>query len=146
MNLDYRALADHWMRRIDEVGLLTAVDEIAAPSLVVDTGMGAQDIGAMRSRFAEMAVAFPDTTVTLDDVIVDGSNLCLVLDWQGTHLGPLRGFPPTGRPVQFAVLIVLRMNGFLVERVRFFTEPFTGPVQMGIIPAFEDLHPPGEPV
>lgn len=41
MNLDYRALADHWMRRVDEVGLLAAVDEIAAPSLMVQSGMGA---------------------------------------------------------------------------------------------------------
>lgn len=142
MDLDYRALADHWMRRVDEVGLLAAVDEIGAPSLIVETGMGAQDLQALRARFVEMAVAFPDATVTLEDVIVDGPKLCLVIDWQGTHLGPLRGFPPTGRPVKFAVLIVLRMNGFLVERVRFFSEPFTGPVQMGIIPAFDGL--PGE--
>lgn len=136
MDLDYRALAGHWMRRVDEVGLLAAVDEIAAPSVLVDTGMGAQDVEALRARFAEMAVAFPDATVTLEDVIVDGPKLCLVLDWQGTHIGPLRGFAPTGRPVKFAVVIVLRMDGPLVERVRFFSEPFTGPVQMGIIPAF----------
>ena len=44
--------------------------------------------------------------------------------------------------MHFAVLIVLQMDGFLVERVRFFTEPLTGPVQMGIIPAFDD--PPRE--
>ena len=139
MNLDYRALADHWMRRVDEVGLLAAVDEIAAPSLVLESGMGARDVEAMRARFAEMAIAFPDATVTLDDVLVDGPKLCLILDWQGTHMGPLRGFAPSGRPVHFAVLIVLQMDGFLVERVRFFTEPLTGEVQMGIIPAFDDL-------
>ncbi len=127
MNLDYRTLADHWMRCIDEVGLLAALDEIAAPSLMVESGMGAQDIEALRGRFAEMAAAFPDATVTLEDLLVDGPKLCLILDWQGTHLGPLRGFAPTGRPVKFAVIIVLQMNGFLVERVRFFSEPFTGP-------------------
>ena len=140
MNLDYRALADHWMRRIDEVGLLAAVDEIAAPALLVQSGMGAQDLADLRARFEEMAVAFPDATVTLEDVLVDGPKLCLVVDWQGTHLGPLRGFAATGRPVKFAVIIVLQLDGLLVQRVRFFSEPFTGPVQMGIIPAFDDLH------
>ena len=139
MNLDYRALADHWMRRVDAVGLLAAVDEIAAPALMVESGMGAQDLEALRARFEEMAVAFPDATVTLEDVIVDGPKVCIVLDWQGSHLGPLRGFPPTGRPVKFAIVMVMLMNGFLVERVRIFSEAFTGPVQMGIIPAFDDL-------
>ena len=145
MDLDYRALADHWMRRVDEVGLLAAVDEIAAPSLLVQTGLGAQDLDDLRGRFAEMAVAFPDATVTLEEVLVDGPNLCLVVDWQGVHLGPLRGFAPTGRPVKFAVIIMLRMDGFLVGRARFFTEPFTGPVQLGIIPSFDDLTGPPPP-
>lgn len=139
MNLDYRALADHWMRRVDAVGLLAAVDEIAAPALMVESGMGAQDLEALRARFEEMAVAFPEATVTLEDVIVDGPKVCTVLDWQGSHLGPLRGFPPTGRPVKFAIVMVMLMSGFLVERVRIFSEAFTGPVQMGIIPAFDDL-------
>lgn len=138
MNLDYRVLAEHWMRRVDEVGLLAAFDEIAAPSMLVQTGMGLQDVTALRARFGEMAIAFPDSTVVLDDVIVDGQKLCLVLDWQGTHLGPLRGFPPTGRPVRFEVLILLRMSGFLVERAGFFSEPFAAPVQLGMIPPFDD--------
>lgn len=86
-----------------------------------------------------MAIAFPDATVTLEEVMVDGPKVCIVLDWQGSHLGPLRGFPPTGRPVKFAIIMMMQMNGFLVERVRIFSEPFTGPVQMGIIPAFDDL-------
>lgn len=139
MNLDYRALAEHWMRRVDEVGLLAAVDEIAAPSLMLESGMGARDIEGLRGRFAEMAVAFPDATVTLEDVIVDGAKVCIIIDWHGNHLGPLRGYPPSGRPVQFAIVMVLQMQGFLVERVRIFSEPFTGPVQLGMIPAFDDL-------
>lgn len=145
MQLDYRALADYWMRRVDEVGLLAALDEIAAPSLTVQTGMGAQDIEDLRGRFAEMAIAFPDATVTLEEVLVDGPNLCLIVDWQGAQHGPLRGFAPTGRPVKFAILIMLRMDGVLVERARFFSEPFTGPVQLGIIPSFDDLTGPPSP-
>lgn len=139
MNLDYRALAERWMLRVDEIGLLAAVDEIAAPSLMVQSGMGAQDLADLRARFEEMAIAFPDASVTLEEVMVDGPKVCLVLDWQGSQLGPLRGFPPTGRPVKFAIIMLMQMNGLLVERVRIFSEPFTGPVQMGIIPAFDDL-------
>lgn len=138
MNLDYRVLAERWMRRVDEVGLLAAVDEIAAPSILVQTGMGPQDITALRARFSEMAVAFPDSTVTLEDVMVDGPKVALVLDWQGTHLGPLRGFPPTGRAVKFDVVIMLQMNGFLVQRAGFYAEPFVAPVQLGIIPPFSE--------
>jgi hypothetical protein len=146
MNLDYRALAEHWMRRVDEVGLLAAVDEIAAPTLMVDTGMGTRDIEALRVRFEEMAIAFPDATVTLEDVIVDGPKVCIILDWQGTHLGPLRGFAASGRPVQFAIVMILQMAGFLVERVRIYSEAFTGPVQMGLIPSFDDVQRSEGPV
>jgi predicted ester cyclase len=140
MNLDYRALADHWMRRVDEVGLLAAIDEIAAPALVAESGMGARDLEGLRARFEEMAVAFPDATVTLEDVLVDGPKVCLILDWQGTFLGPLRGFRPTGQPVKFAIVMIMHMSGFMVDRVRIYSEAFTGPVQMGLIPAFDDLN------
>jgi len=138
MDIDYRALANHWMRRIDEVGLLVAVDEIAAPMMMVHSSMGARDVEALRARFQEMAVAFPDATVTLDEIMVDGPKMCMVIGWQGTHLGPLRGFAATGRPVRFEIIVMLQMDGFLVERARFFTEPYTPAVQMGFIPAFDD--------
>lgn len=139
MKVDYRAIVDRWMRRVDEVGLLAAIDEIAAPGFVADSGMGARDLGELRARFEELAIAFPDATVTLEDVIVDGPKVRLVLNWQGTFLGPLRGFAANGRPVKFAIVMILRMSGFLVERLRIYAEAFTGPVQMGLIPAFDDL-------
>jgi predicted ester cyclase len=94
----------------------------------------------LRARFEEMAVAFPDATVTLEDVLVDGPKVCLILDWQGTFLGPLRGFRPTGQPVKFAIVMIMHMSGFMVDRVRIYSEAFTGPVQMGLIPAFDDLN------
>jgi len=43
--------------------------------------------------------AFPDLHYTLDDVVAEGDQVAVRWHWTGTHKGPFRAFPATGKAV-----------------------------------------------
>lgn len=75
----------------------------------------------VRRYFAESRTAFPDQRnrpITLhhaDDAVIAEFHL------DGTHLGPLRGLPPTGRPFTCRMIAVFEFegDGIVCERVYF---------------------------
>jgi steroid delta-isomerase-like uncharacterized protein len=86
--------------------------------------------------FAETRAAFPDQRnepITLhhaDDAVIAEFNL------KGTHLGPLRGIPPTGREFTCRMVAVFEFEdggaGIVCERVYFDTATILG--QLGLLP------------
>jgi steroid delta-isomerase-like uncharacterized protein len=75
----------------------------------------------VRAYFAESRTAFPDQRNELvalhhaDDAVIVEANL------YGTHLGPFRGLPPTGRrfEMRFCALFVFEEDRLVCERVYF---------------------------
>jgi predicted ester cyclase len=60
--------------------------------------------------------AFPDGVLTLEDVIEAGDKVVARTRWRATHQGELFGVPATGRPVDFGVIDIYRVqDGQLVE-------------------------------
>lgn len=55
--------------------------------------------------------AFPDLQVTFEDLIAEGDLVAYHTTWRGTHLGPFRGIPPTGKPITFTVTAFRRVVG-----------------------------------
>ncbi|MEP7076737.1 MAG: ester cyclase [Acidobacteriota bacterium] len=53
--------------------------------------------------------AFPDLNVTVEDVIVDGDKIAARCRVKGTHLGDDLGLPPTGKPVDFSGMTIVRV-------------------------------------
>lgn len=61
--------------------------------------------------------AFPDIALTVDDVLIDGDRIAFRSTLRGTHLGPFRGFEPTGRPVTVSLVDIVRVeNDQFVEQ------------------------------
>ena len=54
--------------------------------------------------------AFPDMELTVDDVLVDGDRIAFRSTMRGTHLGPFRGFEPTGRPITVCLVDIIRIE------------------------------------
>jgi predicted ester cyclase len=71
---------------------------------------------ANRAFWAKWFAAFPDTEVTLDDVLVDGDRVAGRFTYRATFQGPFMGLQPTGRLVQMHSIDIWRVvDGMAVE-------------------------------
>jgi predicted ester cyclase len=60
--------------------------------------------------------AFPDFRVTAENVVTEADKVAVRWTVNGTHLGPLMGIPPTGRPITFTGMTMYRfVDGKIVE-------------------------------
>lgn len=54
--------------------------------------------------------AMPDLRVTIDDQVAEGDKVVTRKTIRGTHLGPLMGIAPTGRPIAIQVIDIVRLE------------------------------------
>lgn len=60
--------------------------------------------------------AFPDLLLAEDETVIEGDRAFVRWTFSGTHTGPLRDVPPTGRKLRLSGLSFLRIqNGKVVE-------------------------------
>ena len=79
--------------------------------------------------------AFPDLTLTISDVLIDGDRVVLILDVAATHSGEFLGLPPTGRRLQVVAAFIYTMKDNLIAHERRILD-FTGVlVQVGVLKA-----------
>jgi steroid delta-isomerase-like uncharacterized protein len=88
---------------------------------------------AVRSVLEHLYAAFPDFAVDLgplrhteDAVLVEGRNT-------GTHLGPFRGFPATGRAVDYRVACVFEFDHDRLVQERIYYDVATILGQIGVL-------------
>jgi predicted ester cyclase len=109
-----------YRRLIDEVfnqGRMEVADELIAPHAVEHQrgGMGDGPEGAKRTATV-LRSAFPDFSLTIDDLVVDGDKVWARQRGGGTNLGTFFGFPATGKTAYIEVFDVVRFeNGRMVE-------------------------------
>ena len=115
---DNKAIA-HRFAQVWAAGCLHIVDELAAPDIVVSYPIPPEPIRgaeAFKAFLTELIAGLPDITVTVDDTIAEGDKVACRWTWNGTHDGPLFGFPPTGKPVQISGFTFYRIaDGKVVE-------------------------------
>ncbi|WP_328997771.1 ester cyclase [Kribbella sp. NBC_00709] len=71
---------------------------------------------ANRAFWTIWFAAFPDTEVTLDDVMVDGDRVAGRFTYRATFQGEFMGLQPTGRPVVMHSIDIWRVaDGMAVE-------------------------------
>lgn len=88
-----------------------AVDGFVAEAYVNHNAHVADGREANRAFWAQWFAAFPDTRVTLDDVLVDGDRVAGRFTYRATFSGPFLGLPPTGRPVVMHSIDIWRVEG-----------------------------------
>jgi predicted ester cyclase len=86
--------------------------------------------------FATSRAAFPDQRNELRALHHTDDGIIVEFDLLGTHRGPLRGIPPTGREFRCPVvaLFLFRDDRIVCERVYFDTATILR--QLGLIPDF----------
>jgi steroid delta-isomerase-like uncharacterized protein len=53
--------------------------------------------------------AFPDASISADDVIAEGDAVALSFTWGGTHQGELMGIPATGKSFMIRGIVIYRI-------------------------------------
>ncbi len=108
------ALARRSFDEIWNIGNLDVADELFSPDYVnhdptspeVPPGPeGVKQLARMYRR------AFPDLRFIIDEMLATGDRVITRWTGQGTHRGPLRGLPATGRPARVTGISIHRIAG-----------------------------------
>lgn len=133
---EIEALVDRYQdavarRDIHALTQLHAEDGVVE-SLMAGTVRGRAAIGdAYRAWFT----AFPDITVTTDDLVIDGDRAVLVSTVTGTDRGGVMGLPPSHKPFRVAVVFVYTFKDGYIAHDRRISD-FTGLLlQIGVLKA-----------
>jgi steroid delta-isomerase-like uncharacterized protein len=75
------------------------------------------DVKQTKSFLAAVFAAFPDTQVTIEDMVAEGDKVVVRNTWRGTFRGPWMGIAPTGKEVTWTGIVIWRIkNGKIKER------------------------------
>lgn len=109
-----------------------AVDGIVESPVVGGEARGREAIAALYETFFR---AFTDLKLSVEHLIIDGTQVALVATTLGTDRGGFMGMAPTGRSVRLPVVFVYELAEGLIARERRIYD-FTGLlVQVGILKA-----------
>jgi predicted ester cyclase len=131
-------------RRIIEEGFnqgdLAVVDELVGATAIEHQRGGAGDgIDGVKRTITILRSAFPDFTITIDEVAVVGDKIWARQRGGGTNLGTFAGFPPTGRKAFTDVIDICRFeDGKMVEH-------WGVPDQLGMMIALGHIAQPSRP-
>lgn len=114
----YRYVAEVW-----DNGNLEALREFLTPDYRrhVSPTLPPLDLEAQVKRLAGFRRAFPDITLTVEEVIAEGDRIAFRSTVNGTHHGELAGLAPTGTHITVGLVDIIR-----VEEGRF-AEQWGGP-------------------
>lgn len=72
--------------------------------------------GEVKGIFDAFHAAFEGFAVEINDMIAEGDKVWTYKTFTGRHTGDFSGIPPTGRPVRFDVMDIVRIgDGQIVE-------------------------------
>jgi predicted ester cyclase len=115
---DNKALFRRWCEAISQ-NRLDRVEEIIAPDEVdhaLPPGVPA-GLEGVKQVFTLLHTAFPDLYIEIEDLIAEGNQVVGRVTARGTHQGEFMGIAPTGKPVNFNAIDVVRIaGGKIVER------------------------------
>jgi steroid delta-isomerase-like uncharacterized protein len=107
-----KAIVRHMVEEAQSRHNLAAVDELFAADFVdhsVPPGLP-PDREGVKMQFAMFFSAFPDLQVVIHSQVAEGDQVVTRKTFHGTHQGDLMGIPPSGRPIAFDVIDILRLR------------------------------------
>lgn len=114
-----KELLTSYISEVWGAGDLSALSDFLSPSFKrhVSPLQPPVDFAGQVERLEGFRTAFPDITVTVEDVIADGDRVAFRSTMRGTHLGEFLGISPTGREVTVGLVDIIRIeDGAFVEQ------------------------------
>jgi steroid delta-isomerase-like uncharacterized protein len=143
MSAEYnKAIVRQMVEQLQSGHNLDVVDELFAADFVdhsVPPGLP-PDREGVKMQFAMFFNAFPDLRVVIHDQVAENDNVVTRKTFHGTHQGDLIGIPPTGQPVAFDVIDVLRLRDGKITDHWNIVDQLALLRQIGAIPAPEQIN------
>jgi steroid delta-isomerase-like uncharacterized protein len=100
-----KALVRYYYEEL-EAGNLDVIEEVFSDDYTTGSDVirsGVEDVGReeLKLVLGEMLTAFPDTGIESQMLFADGDTVVSIQMWEGTHLGPYRGVPPSGNEISY---------------------------------------------
>jgi steroid delta-isomerase-like uncharacterized protein len=106
--------ADVYRRTIEAISLgdADALDALLAPDIVDHNPIPGQPAGrnGLKHWMRSVRASFPDLDGAVEDVVAEGDRVAGRVTWRGTQAGPFAGAAPTGRPVCFTAIHIVRLE------------------------------------
>jgi steroid delta-isomerase-like uncharacterized protein len=134
----------NWYLRARNEAKLALLDNVFSPEVIVhDPGVpeDVRGLAALKRHYQNTHAAFPDLTLSLDDMIIKENRVVWIWTLSGTNTGPLRtplgDFQATGKPVRFSGVAVDRVADGKVEEewVYFNVLDILQPLGFALIPS-----------
>lgn len=94
-------------KNLTHLGDLLTQDHVwHEPSTVTDL----QGLQGTQKFLSEYFIAFPDYRVVIEDIIAEDDKVAVRWIAYGTHQGPLKGIPPTGKSIMIPGISILRIK------------------------------------
>ena len=89
---------------------------------------------AIKGMVQRAHVAFPDYHEELEEMIAEGDKVVVRHTITGTQLGQWGPLPPTGKPVRFEEVVILRFADGKVVEQRGIVDNLSALRQLGVVP------------
>jgi len=134
---DNKAVFRRFFEEVGNKGNLQLIDEIFDPNVIYqvpDSAEPMHGLEAIYQFFNTFHTAFPDLSITVEDMIAEGNKVVALITASGTHQGVLMDIAPTGNRVRWSVVHIARFaNGKIVENTPIFNQ-LSFLQQLGVIP------------
>ena len=111
----------------DELNSSDFVNLSAPPGVPNDKEGGKMFLGAFIN-------AFPDSYVTIEDMIAEGDQVVTKKTFTGTHTGEFSGIPPTGNRVSIQYVDIMRVRDGQIVEHWLSMDQLSFMQQLGVIP------------
>jgi steroid delta-isomerase-like uncharacterized protein len=113
-----------------------AIDEVVAPDALIRTPLPIEATGAglLKEVFGRLHRAFPDLHITIEDLIAEGDKVVARNTVTGTHQGEYMGLPPTGRPIRYNEIFIVRFAGGRIAETWGVVDVLSQLRQLGALP------------
>jgi predicted ester cyclase len=85
--------------------------EYFTPGFIWHSPAGDLSLTEMKRVDTEFYAAFPDMSVTIEEIVAEGDKVSVRVTYRGTHRGEFIGIAPTGNKINITNATTLRISG-----------------------------------
>lgn len=119
-------------RQFDRLADVVAADfnrhSQATPGLIIDNR------DAFRDFMEQDVQAFPDSQVTIQQMVAEGDRVAVWATYSGTQRGPMGSFPPSGKHMAIDFGAVFRIDNGLIAELWVTWDNLAALAQLGLLP------------